>query len=42
MLEREGLIGHDLGYQVTVSGRLKNLAREVNLIQLQSTTPDRQ
>jgi nicotinate phosphoribosyltransferase len=29
-------------YQVSVSERLKNLAREVDAIQLQSTTPDRQ
>jgi hypothetical protein len=29
-------------YQVTVSERLKNLARQVEAIQSQSTTPDRQ
>jgi hypothetical protein len=29
-------------YQVTVSERLKNLARQVDAIQSQSTTPDRQ
>jgi hypothetical protein len=29
-------------YQVTVSERLKNLARQVDAIESQSTTPDRQ